>query len=129
MSEHEDQSDRLKQHFAQRVINQARQVLEVWQRLQRNAWSKQEMDELQEGNQRLLRYAERFEQPEHCQIAEGIELPGDFAHMILDPRRQRLARVAMRSDLRAHRIARFARGGASRIELRCGGIDCKADTA
>ncbi len=73
MSEHEDQSDRLKQHFAQRVINQARQVLEVWQRLQRNAWSKQEMDELQEGNQRLLRYAERFEQPEHCQIAEGIE--------------------------------------------------------
>ena len=37
MTEHEDpSSDRLKQHFAQRVINQARQLLEVWQRLQRS---------------------------------------------------------------------------------------------
>ena len=35
MTESEDPSrERLKQHFAQRVIHQARQILEIWQRLQ-----------------------------------------------------------------------------------------------
>lgn len=34
MTEPEDPSrERLKQHFAQRVIHQARQILETWQRL------------------------------------------------------------------------------------------------
>ena len=61
MNEHEDPSrDRLKQHFAQRVINQARQVLEVWQRLQRSEWSESGMIELREATQLLRRYAERF---------------------------------------------------------------------
>ena len=35
MTEQEDPSrERLKHHFAQRVIHQARQILEIWQRLQ-----------------------------------------------------------------------------------------------
>ncbi|MGQ7956319.1 diguanylate cyclase [Pseudomonas sp. SP16.1] len=73
MSEHPDPSrDRLKHHFAQRVIHQARQVLEVWQRLQRSEWSDAGMTELSEANLRLLRYAERFEQTEHAQLAHGI---------------------------------------------------------
>ncbi|WP_439860785.1 diguanylate cyclase [Pseudomonas sp. MBLB4136] len=73
MTEHTDPSrDRLKQHFAQRVINQARQVLEVWQRLQRLDWNDASMHELGEAALLLQRYAERFEQAEHLQLAEGI---------------------------------------------------------
>jgi diguanylate cyclase (GGDEF)-like protein len=73
MLEPEDpNSDRLKHHFARRVIHQARLTLEVWQRLQRGAWNAEEMAELQENNLLLLRYAQRFEQTEHGQLAEGI---------------------------------------------------------
>lgn len=73
MTEHPAPSrDRLKHHFAQRVIHQARQVLEVWQRLQRSEWNDAGMAELTEANLRLLRYAERFEQIEHAQLAQSI---------------------------------------------------------
>ncbi|MBV7563536.1 PleD family two-component system response regulator [Pseudomonas sp. sia0905] len=73
MTDHEDPSrDRLKQHFAQRVINQARQVLEVWQRLQRAEWNEAGMQELQEAAQLLQRYAERFEQVEHRELGKRI---------------------------------------------------------
>jgi diguanylate cyclase (GGDEF)-like protein len=74
MTEQEDPSrDRLKQHFAQRVINQARQVLEVWQRLQRSEWSEAGMLELREAAQLLQRYAGRFDQGDHGQLAEEID--------------------------------------------------------
>jgi len=73
MTEPEDPSrERLKHHFAQRVIHQARQILEIWQRLQRSEWSNTDLSELSEANLRLLRFAERFEQPEHTQLARHI---------------------------------------------------------
>lgn len=73
MIDQEDPSrDRLKHHFAQRVIHQARHVLEVWQRLQSSEWTAPHMAELAEANERLLRYAERFEQAGHAQLAHGI---------------------------------------------------------
>jgi len=73
MTEHEDPNrDRLKHHFARRVIHQARHVLEVWQRLQHSEWNSTDMAELAEANLRLLRYAERFEQVEHGQLAQSI---------------------------------------------------------
>ncbi|QKE62222.1 PleD family two-component system response regulator [Aquipseudomonas campi] len=73
MIEQEDPSrDRLKQHFAKRVIHQARQVLEVWQRLQQVEWNAVDMAELVEANLGLLRYAERFEQAVHAQLAASI---------------------------------------------------------
>ncbi|BAU76797.1 response regulator [Metapseudomonas furukawaii] len=73
MTEQEDPSrDRLKHHFAQRVINQARHVLEIWQRLQRSEWSAACMAELAEASLNLQRYAERFEQPEHRHLAQAI---------------------------------------------------------
>ncbi|WP_285419916.1 diguanylate cyclase GcbA [Pseudomonas sp. efr-133-TYG-5] len=73
MTEPEDPSrERLKHHFAQRVIHQARQILEIWQRLQRSEWSTADLAELSEANLRLLRFAERFEQPEHTQLAHHI---------------------------------------------------------
>lgn len=74
MIEPEDPSrDRLKHHFAQRVIHQARQVLEVWQRLHCSEWNAPEMAELSEANLLLLRYAQRFEQAEHSQLAQAIQ--------------------------------------------------------
>ncbi|MDH0746702.1 PleD family two-component system response regulator [Pseudomonas sp. GD03842] len=73
MTEPEDPSrDRLKHHFAQRVIHQARQILEVWQRLQQSEWSLADLEELIEANQRLLRFAERFDQVEHAHLARDI---------------------------------------------------------
>ncbi|MFJ3482960.1 diguanylate cyclase [Pseudomonas sp. NPDC090202] len=73
MTEADDPNrDRLKHHFAQRVIHQARQILEVWQRLQQSEWSAADLEELSDANQRLLRFAERFEQAEHVQLARGI---------------------------------------------------------
>ena len=68
----EPSHERLKQHFAQRVIHQARQILEIWQRLQRGEWSSGDLGELCEANLRLQRYAERFEQPEHGSLSLAI---------------------------------------------------------
>ncbi|KTT39279.1 diguanylate cyclase [Pseudomonas oryzihabitans] len=73
MSEHDDPNrDRLKLHFAQRVIHQSRQVLEIWQRLQRNEWNASSLAELTDANARLLQYAKRFEQQGHADLAEAI---------------------------------------------------------
>ncbi|MBP3362659.1 MAG: diguanylate cyclase response regulator, partial [Pseudomonas sp.] len=73
MTEQEDPSrERLKNHFAQRVTHQARQILEIWQRLQANEWSPAGLAELDDANLRLLRFAERFEQPEHTELARAI---------------------------------------------------------
>jgi diguanylate cyclase (GGDEF)-like protein len=78
MTEPEDPSrDRLKHHFAQRVTHQARQILEVWQRLQQSEWSTADMAELTDSNLRLLRFAERFEQAEHAQLARSISVALD----------------------------------------------------
>ncbi|MEE4087216.1 PleD family two-component system response regulator [Pseudomonas viridiflava] len=74
MNEPEDPSrDRLKHHFAQRVIHQARQILETWQRLQKSEWSAGNMAELKDSTLRLLRFAERFEQTEHIALAQDID--------------------------------------------------------
>ncbi|PTU76400.1 GGDEF domain-containing protein [Pseudomonas mangrovi] len=73
MTEQEDPSrDRLKLHFAQRVTHQARQVLEVWQRLQHSEWKAADLTELADASLRLQRYAERFEQAEHAQLAADL---------------------------------------------------------
>ena len=74
MTEQEDPShERLKHHFAQRVTHQARQILEIWQRLQTQEWSPSGLAEFSEANLRLLRFAERFEQPEHTELARAID--------------------------------------------------------
>lgn len=74
MTHYEDPNrDRLKQHFAQRVIHQARHILEIWQRLQRSEWNASDMAELTTASQRLRQYAERFEQPTHAQLAVALE--------------------------------------------------------
>jgi diguanylate cyclase (GGDEF)-like protein len=69
MSDYEE----LKQHFAQRVIHQAREVLEVWQHVQRSEWNETHRATLTDANKRLRRYAERFGQAEHQQLAVDID--------------------------------------------------------
>ena len=65
--------ENLKQHFAQRVIHQSREVLEVWQQLQRSEWNDSYRSALADANQRLRRFAERFDQAEHRRLALGID--------------------------------------------------------
>ena len=74
MTEHEDLShERLKHHFAQRVTHQARQILEIWQRMQTQEWSPAGLAEFSEANLRLLRFAERFDQPEHSELSQATD--------------------------------------------------------
>ena len=74
MTEHEDLShERLKHHFAQRVTHQARQILEIWQRMQTQEWSPAGLAEFSEANLRLLRFAERFDQPEHRELSQATD--------------------------------------------------------
>ncbi|MHB0765254.1 diguanylate cyclase [Stutzerimonas sp. NM35] len=104
--------EELKQHFAQRVIHQAREVLEVWQQVQRNEWNASYRAALAEANQRLQRFAGRFDQAEHHQLALEIEdCLGD-----IDDNRGRLSSdiIATLSQL-IYRLARTGlRNGDSR---------------
>ncbi|MCH5569479.1 response regulator [Pseudomonas syringae] len=117
MTDHEDPSrDRLKHHFAQRVIHQARQILETWQRLQKAEWSVGDMAELKESTQRLSRFAERFEQAEHSALAQEISQTLDAveanrgrlnSRVITDLNRlmQRLSRTGLRHGDRFEQTA------------------------
>ncbi len=117
MTEPEDPSrDRLKHHFAQRVIHQARQILETWQRLQKAEWSVVDMAELKESTQRLSRFAERFEQAEHSALAQEIREALDVveanrgrlnSRVITDLNRlmQRLSRTGLRHGDRFEQTA------------------------
>ncbi|GGJ97769.1 diguanylate cyclase [Pseudomonas matsuisoli] len=64
--------DRLKQHFAQRVVHQARQVLDQWQYVQTTQWTTQTYTDLSEATTLLARYSTRFDQQEHLAIAHAI---------------------------------------------------------
>src|SRR5690606_9400381 len=84
--------EELKQHFAQRVIHQAREVLEVWQQVQRNEWNASYHAALAEANQRLQRFAERFEQAEHqTALAEANQRLQRFAERFEQAEHHQLA--------------------------------------
>jgi len=114
MSEYEDPSrDRLKQHFAQRVINQARQLLEVWQRLQRGEWNDGGMGELEQATQLLQRYAERFEQAEHSQLALEI---GHCLHRVAKNRGRLNSELISQLNLLMQRLSRTGLRHGDRFE-------------
>lgn len=62
----------LEQHFTRRLVQQARQVLDLWQRLQHGEWNSAYMAELVETAQRLGSSAERLRQADHIQLAGSI---------------------------------------------------------
>ena len=69
-------ADKLKQHFSTRVTNQARHVLDLWRCLQNDQWQSELVHDLLQANEKLLRFAQRFESDRYSKIAE------DFDHIL-----------------------------------------------
>ena len=61
-----NQQEKLKQHFARRVTTQARALLETWQKYRDDEEIPDNLrEELLAGNEKLLKYARRFEMGSH----------------------------------------------------------------
>lgn len=65
-------ADKLKQHFSTRVINQARQVLDLWRCLHDDQWQSDRIQELLLANEKLLRFAQRFESDKYSKVSEQL---------------------------------------------------------
>lgn len=65
-------ADKLKQHFSTRVTNQARHVLDLWRCLHDDQWQSARIHDLLQANEKLLRFAQRFESEKYSQIAENF---------------------------------------------------------
>lgn len=65
-------ADKLKQHFSTRVINQARQVLDLWRCLHDDQWQSDRMQDLLLANEKLLRFAQRFESDKYSKVSEQL---------------------------------------------------------
>ena len=63
---------RLRQHFSSRVINQVRQLLDIWRRLPERQWSKEAMNDFILATEKLARFAQRFEAERHESIARDM---------------------------------------------------------
>lgn len=68
----QDVATRLKNHFSVRVINEAHYMAECWHDSQRATWTPDTARNLQQAAGRLQRYAERYEQREHQEIAAQV---------------------------------------------------------
>jgi len=69
-------------HFAQRVVHQARDVLQLWQRSQYQLWTRQVQVQLEDALLRWQRFAERYEHPAHLALA--LEASEALAAVTLD---------------------------------------------
>lgn len=65
-------ADKLKQHFSTRVTNQARQVLDLWRCLHDDQWQSARIHDLQQANEKLLRFAQRFESDKYTHVASQL---------------------------------------------------------
>jgi diguanylate cyclase (GGDEF)-like protein len=63
-------ADKLKQHFSTRVTNQARHVLDLWRCLHDDQWQSERIHDLLLANDKLLRFAQRFDSEKYTRIAE-----------------------------------------------------------
>lgn len=64
--------DRLHRHLAQRLANQAREILAIWQRLGERGWGHADLAQLDAANERLGRNAERLQQVEHLLLSMAL---------------------------------------------------------
>ena len=62
-------TDQLKQHFSTRVTHQARHLLDLWRCLQDDHWQEERIQDLLQANDKLLRFAQRFDSPKYTRIA------------------------------------------------------------
>ena len=65
-------ADKLKQHFSTRVTNQARHVLDLWRCLHDDQWQSARIHDLLQANEKLLRFAQRFDSEKYSKIAESF---------------------------------------------------------
>lgn len=56
-------------HFAQRVVHQARDVLQLWQRVQYQLWTDGVQERMDDALLRWQRFAERYQNREHLELA------------------------------------------------------------
>jgi len=66
-------ADKLKQHFSTRVTNQARHVLDLWRCLHDDQWQSARIQDLLQANDKLLRFAQRFDSEKYTKIAEKFD--------------------------------------------------------
>lgn len=65
-------AERLKRHFSSRVLNQARQLIDVWQLINESEWTTESYRDLVLNSERLLRNAQRFNAVQHKEIAHQM---------------------------------------------------------
>ncbi|UXD86674.1 diguanylate cyclase [Thalassolituus hydrocarboniclasticus] len=70
---------RLKQHFSFRVINQVRQVIDLWRQLPAQHWSAERMMDFTLAVEKLVRFSQRFEAARHEKLAR--QLLSTLAHI------------------------------------------------
>jgi diguanylate cyclase (GGDEF)-like protein len=66
-------SEKLKQHFSTRVTHQARHLLDLWRCLHDNQWQQEHISDLLQANEKLLRFAQRFDSPKYVEIATQLD--------------------------------------------------------
>ena len=62
-------ADQLKQHFSSRITHQARHLLDLWRCLHDDQWQHERIQDLLQANDKLLRFAQRFDSPKYTKIA------------------------------------------------------------
>ncbi len=73
VAEQNSQSEELKRFFSKRVTDQVRHIMELWRLVNDQSCSQQRILELRIANEKLLRYAARFDAEAHAQIAKKID--------------------------------------------------------
>ena len=63
---------RLKQHFSYRVINQVRQVIDLWRHLPAQNWAANAMADFTLTVEKLVRFAQRFEAAQHEKLGRQL---------------------------------------------------------
>ncbi len=67
------QGQSLKRFFAKRVTDQVRHLMELWRLANDEHWSVQRLIDLKSANEKLFKYATRFEETSHSKIAASID--------------------------------------------------------
>jgi diguanylate cyclase (GGDEF)-like protein len=67
-------SDQLKQHFSTRVTHQARHLLDLWRCLHDDQWQGERIQDILQANDKLLRFAKRFDSPKYIEIATQFNI-------------------------------------------------------
>jgi len=65
--------EELRKFFAKRVIDQVRHLMEIWRLSNDESWTPKRLEELKLANAKLIRFANRFDETSHKDLAERID--------------------------------------------------------